>query len=176
MSTLSLFPGVAVEGQIDSDDAQNTPADLCVALGSFDMDVASNPRSRIQAAKHVMLENGEDGLAIEWRGSIWCNGPYSDPLPWCERLARHGGPWCSLWKLDTTTQWFRELMRSCDAWAAFRKRLTFERPGNCGVANFSSVLAWGGGWKPPADVLSMMWTPCEMRARTVAVVNQFAGV
>ncbi len=151
---MPLWPEPAV---IDSDDAQNTPADLCAELGPFAMDVASNPRSKIQAIKHVMLENGEDGLTIEWRGSVYCNGPYSDPLPWCERLARHDGPWCALWKLDPTTRWFAVLMGACDAWAPFRKRLRFDREGNSGVANFPSVLVWGGGWTPSDAVTARLW-------------------
>jgi hypothetical protein len=32
----------------------------------------------------------DDGLAQMWEGFIWCNPPYSKPLPWCERWATHG--------------------------------------------------------------------------------------
>ena len=162
MSTLAMFPS-ELAYQADSTDAQNTPRDLCLDLGWFDLDVASNPRSHIQARASYQLERGQDGLVLPWVGSVWCNGPYSDPLPWCERLRGHQGPWAALWKLDSTTAWFSVLVRAADAWAPFRKRLTFDRAGNCGSADFSSVLAWGGGWTPSASVLQRLWAPRRER-------------
>lgn len=160
MSQLALLPHVVADG---STDAQCTPRDLALALGIFDLDVCSNPRSHIMCRRDFQLERGEDGLANEWIGSVWCNGPYSDPLPWCERLRVHAGPWCSLWKLDTTTQWFAELMAADGAtWAPFRKRLRYERPGNCGSADFPSVLVWSR-WEPPRAVLSWLWSPRRER-------------
>ena len=158
MSTLAMFPSDLIAAA-DSTDAQNTPRDLCIELGWFDLDVASNPRSNLQARSSYQLERGQDGLALPWVGSVWCNGPYSNPLPWCERLACHQAPWAALWKLDSTTAWFSVLVRAADAWAPFRKRLTFERAGNSGTADFSSVLAWGNGWTPSASVLQRLWTP-----------------
>lgn len=156
MSQLSLLaPEPTADG---STDAQCTPADLAADLGSFDLDPCSNPRSRIQAARSYQLERGEDGLALPWVGSVWCNGPYSDPLPWCERLRAHGEPWAALWKLDTTTAWFRVLVDSGAFWAPFRKRLRFDRPGNCGSADFPSVLFWRD-WQPSEAVLARLWAP-----------------
>ena len=163
MSTLALFASEQ-SNQVDSSDAQNTPRDLCLDLGRFELDVASNPRSHIQADRSLCLEYGDDGLVHDWRapgGSparVWCNGPYSDPLPWCERLRAHEGPWACLWKLDCTTAWWRVLMTSGATWAPFRQRLTFERAGNCGVANFTSVLAWRH-WEPSAAILRRLWAP-----------------
>lgn len=155
-ATLSLFPEELARGA-DSTDAQNTPADLCEQLGEFDLDVASNPRSLIRARRHYCLEHGDDGLAMPWVGSVWCNGPYSDPLPWCERLARHGGPWAALWKVDPTTRWWGVLAANADGFGLFRKRLAFVRAGNVGSADFSSVLFFGGGWVPSAPVAARLW-------------------
>ncbi len=140
----------------ESTDAQCTPLDLARDLGWFDLDPCSSPRSHVQARKTYQLERGEDGLALPWIGSVFCNGPYSDPLPWCERLRDHDGPWCSLWKMDSTTKWFRVLMQSGADWAPFRSRLKFERPGNVGCANFASVLVWRD-WQPNESVLARIW-------------------
>jgi len=162
MTTLALFP--RAPGDHDSTDAQCTPRHVALALGRFDLDVCSNPRSHILADRSFMLENGDDGLAEPWTradgsvASVWCNGPYSAPLPWCERLRAHRGPWAALWKLDTTTAWFNVLACSGASWAPFRERLAFERAGNCGVANFSSVLFWKD-WKPSKELLGMLWAP-----------------
>lgn len=164
MSTLPLFSREVLP-DVDSDDAQCTPRDLANDLGIFALDVCSNPRSHIQAIRTFSLEAGQDGLAEPWTltprgplGSVWCNGPYSDPLPWCERLRDHDAPWCALWKLDTTTAWWRELMAAGASWAPFRMRLKFERPNNCGVANFTSVLVWRD-WEPSPAVQARLWMP-----------------
>lgn len=157
MTTLALFPNVIADG---STDAQCTPRDLALDLGEFDLDPCSNPRSHVRAAKSYMLERGECGLSLRWAPlwSVYCNGPYSDPLPWCERLRSHQGPWCSLWKLETTTEWFRQLMAAGATWAPFRQRLRYERPGNCGSADFCSMLVWRD-WHPPDAVLARLWAP-----------------
>jgi hypothetical protein len=141
VSTLALFPAAHVP-LVESTDHQNTPRDLAIDLGWFDLDPCSNPLSHIQARTAYALERGQDGLALPWEGSVFCNGNYSDPLPWCERLRQHNAPWMALWKLDTTTSWWRSLMAARPWWAPFRQRLRFERDGNCGVANFTSVLVW----------------------------------
>lgn len=157
MTTLSLFAEPIADG---STDAQCTPLDLALELGEFDLDPCSNPRSHIRAAVTYMLERGFDGLAMRWAPlwSVFVNGPYSNPLPWCQRLRAHRGPWCSLWKLDTTTAWFAELMAAGATWAPFKKRLRYERPGNCGSADFPSVLVWRD-WQPSDAVLARLWTP-----------------
>lgn len=155
MTSLALFPHVADDG---SSDAQCTPRDLAIELGEFDCDPCSNPRSHVRARVSYQLERGEDGLALPWTGAVWCNPPYSDPLPWSERLRAHRAPWCALVKLDPTTEWWRQLMVACDAWAPFRDRLRYERPGNCGVANFPSALIWCA-WTPPERVRARLWIP-----------------
>jgi hypothetical protein len=155
MSQLALIPHVIEDGITDTD-AQCTPRDLALDLGRFTLDVCSNPRSHVLADSMYCLEYGQDGLALPWFGEVWCNGPYSDPLPWCQRLRAHPEPWASLWKLDPTTAWFRELMAAGATWAPFRARLKYERPGNCGSADFPSVLVWKD-WQPNDAVLSRLW-------------------
>lgn len=154
MSQLAL---IAPEPAGDlSSDAQCTPADLAAELGHWGTDPCSNPRSAISADHRYMLERGMDGLALPWFGSVWCNGPYSDPLPWCERLRDHRLPWAALWKLDPTTRWFAELVNAGATWAPFRKRLRFGKPGNTSAADFPSVLFWRD-WEPPAAVAARLW-------------------
>ncbi len=159
MTTLAMFPTAIA---VDTSDAQCTPRDLALELGHFDVDVCSNPRSHIQSTLSYMLEKGEDGLAELWQGadgepwSVWCNGPYSYPDPWCERLRAHRGPWASLWKLETTTEWFRQLMRSGAKWAPFKSRIRFEKAGNVGSADFCSMMVWKD-WRPSKAVRARLW-------------------
>lgn len=166
MTQLALIPRTGSE--IDSTDAQCTPRALALALGRFDLDVCSNPRSHIQADRSLMLEHGDDGLTDPWLrpdglpALLWCNGPYSYPDPWCERLRAHSAPWCALWKLDPSTRWHASLMAARCWWAPFRKRLRFEKPGNVGSADFPCALFWRG-WEPSREVRSMLWAPRRER-------------
>lgn len=166
MSTLALWPGQPAA--VDSTDAHCTPRELALALGRFDLDVCSNPRAHIQADRSFMLESGQDGLAEAWESlsgsmaSVWCNGPFSAPLPWCERLRAHQGPWAALWKLDPTTGWHAELVAGGATWAPFRKRLAFERPGNVGSAEFPCALFWRD-WRPSRALLRWLWKPRRER-------------
>lgn len=168
MTTLALFPHVVADG---STDAQCTPRDLALELGRFTLDPCSNPRSHILSDVRYCLEDGDDGLALPWHGSVWCNGPYSDPLPWCERLRAHNGPWCALWKLDPTTAWFAMLVRCGASWAPFRKRLRFEKPDNCGSADFASVLMWRD-WTPPGAVCARLWMPVDNQTRAAIKASE----
>ncbi len=155
MSELAVSPTALA----DSPDAQCTPRDLALELGTFSLDPCSSPRSHIQSLHSYQLERGENGLELDWRGSVYCNPPYSNPMPWVERLREHRNAWCALVKLDPTTKWWQRLIGRCDAWAPFRKRLAYERPGNCGSANFASALVWGGFWRVPTAVLLRLWVP-----------------
>jgi len=132
-----------------------TPRDLALDLGTFDLDPCSNDRSHVRTERRICLP--ENGLVAEWSGSVFVNPPYSNPMPWCQRLALHRGPWVALLKLDPTTKWFAELVRCGASHAAFRKRLSFERPGKKPMtANFPSVLAWHW-WTPPTAIAERLW-------------------
>lgn len=163
MTTLALFAD-AVTAPDGSSDAQCTPRDLALELGTFGLDPCSNPRTHVRSLRSYQLERGEDGLALPWdlgNGipcSVYVNGPYSNPLPWCERLRAHGAPWVALWKAEFTTEWFRQLIAAGAYWAPFRNRLRFEKPGNCGAADFCSVLFWKDVELSEA-VLARLWAP-----------------
>ncbi len=134
-----------------------TPKHLADALGPFDLDPCSNERSHVQARRRFSLDAGEDGLMSRWIGSVFVNGPYSDPLPWCKRLRDHDGPWCALWKLDPTTRWWAALMESMPTVAPFRKRIRFEGDKSM-TANFPSVLVYSA-WRPPLALRPYLWLP-----------------
>lgn len=159
---------------------------LADALGGFDLDPCSNERGHIRARQFVQREevvrvnplaSGRvdlraacllerqcatvqgDGLATEWRGSVFCNPPYSSVLPWARKLAAHEGPWVALLKLDPTTKWWRELMVATPTVAPFRKRLAFENgKGSTMTANFPSVLVYSA-WRPPRALVPHLWLP-----------------
>lgn len=147
----------APRAELIESDGWCTPRWLTELLGHFDTDPCSNPHSTVRSDTRFMLELGHDGLAQRWGYSVFVNGPYSNPLPWCRRLAKHDGPWCALWKLDPTTKWFARLVDSGARWAAFRDRIAFERPGKPAItANFPSVLVFRD-WTPIASLAAKLW-------------------
>ena len=156
---------------IDSD-SWCTGKDLAKLLGHFDVDPCSNARSHIQAYTHYSLEQGDDGLTRGWGYSAFVNGPYSNPLPWCRRLAKHAGPWCALWKLDPTTKWFATLLNAGATWRPFRDRLKFERPDKPPItANFPSVLVFRD-WTPSPQLAELLWIPPTRTRKTQTGARQ----
>lgn len=154
-------------------DSWCTPKWLTELLGRFDLDPCSNSSSTVQARQRCQLEQStdeyvisNDGLAFEWgTRSVFVNGPYSDPLPWCRKLRDHQGPWCALWKLDPSTRWWAALMEATPTVAPFRKRLKFEStPAGEAVsakgmtANFPSVLLFKR-WYPSDELAQHLWIP-----------------
>jgi hypothetical protein len=112
-------------------DSWCTPKWLADALPAVDTDPCSNPRSHIRAVGSYSLEKGEDGLVLPWVGLVYVNGPYSNLLPWAERLALvypaikgagflvnadHSPAW---WKVLTRVLWLR---------LDFDDRLEFDPP------------------------------------------------
>lgn len=130
-----------------------TPASLASLLGEFDLDPCSNASSHIQARNRWTI--AVDGLTTCWSGSVFCNPPYSNVMPWAERLAAHSGPWCALLKLDPTTRWWATLMQANPTVSPFKKRIKFEGA-QAMTANFPSVLVYSA-WRPSAELAAHLW-------------------
>jgi hypothetical protein len=137
-----------------------TPKALAWALGRFDLDPCTEAGgSHILAANTYSLDRGEDGLVLPWGGRVFCNPPYSQPLPWAMKLSQYPGPWVALVKLDPTTRWWAALQLAGPQTRLFRRRQRFERPeggGTGGVANFASALLWHS-WDLPEEVVPYLW-------------------
>ncbi len=145
-----------------STDEWCTPKWLAEALGPFDLDPCSNAASHIKSVLSCGFnhpgEDFRDGLALCWQGhSVFVNPPYSNPLPWAQRLRDHNGPWCALLKLDPSTKWWAALMEAMPTVAPFRKRLKFEGE-KAMTANFPSVLVYSA-WRPSAPLVPHLWLP-----------------
>lgn len=138
-------------------DSWCTPKWLADLLGHFDIDPCSNTSSHIRTGFRLTAKDGDDGLTHTWLGSVFVNPPYSNPLPWCERLRDHAGPWCALLKLDPTTRWWSTLMAASPTVAPFRKRIKFEGD-RAMTANFPSVLIYSA-WRPSRELAEHLWIP-----------------
>lgn len=143
----------AVGKDVLASDTYCTPKWLAARLPLVGCDPCSNPRSMVRARKAYSLETRLDGLKLPWTKSCFLNSPYSDPLPWCEKLAyeMERGTLESalvLCKLDTSTQWWRLLAavgednaRRPRLWT-FHRRLDFDPPPELTTSSsdFCSVL------------------------------------
>lgn len=121
-----------------------TPKDWAEAVGPWDLDPFSNPRSHILSEQRCMLEDGGDGLLSlgvrpgAWRNGatrvigcaaentrVWIQPPYSLVH---EALDHYGHTrWCALLRFDPRTEWFKRITAMCSLIAVPRK-CEFEPP------------------------------------------------
>lgn len=102
-------------------------------MGYIDLDPASCDLAQqvVDAGNYFTKE--QDGLAQEWRGNIWLNPPYGDPLPWIEKLiAEHVAHRLEeailLINTANSPQWSRLLWHSNYAVCLLDRRVRFWRP------------------------------------------------
>lgn len=86
---LRAVPTVAPAG---SDD-QYTPRWVLDAarqvLGRIDLDPATSAAAQAVVGAQRYYTQTDNGLIQPWAGRVWCNPPYSDPLPWVKKLIGH---------------------------------------------------------------------------------------
>ena len=101
-------------------------------LGSIDLDPASShvANRAIQAATFYSQET--DGLAQEWRGNVWMNPPYAQPLisQFCDKLVEEhqvgNVPAAVVLTNDSTdTGWFHRLAKASACLCLIRGRIRF---------------------------------------------------
>ena len=111
-------------------DSWATPPWLTDLLPEVDLDPCTNNRSTVKARTTYDLGRREDGLRLEWAGSLWLNPPYGDVMPWAEKLC------CSplvtscafLVNADPSTKWWRLLTSRLTVALFFYKRIQFVPP------------------------------------------------
>lgn len=101
-----------------------TPPWLIQELGGkFGTDPCCPQRNHWTAETCWTLE--DNGLDQPWSGLVFCNPPYSNPLPWVERLREHpeGG---IMFVPVRQSWWFQQAaIGSCSAWALLETRIAF---------------------------------------------------
>jgi hypothetical protein len=114
-------------GISNENDEWYTPSWMFQALNlEFDLDPCSPgaPPSTCPAKRH--LTKADNGLAAEWRGSVWLNPPFSSKRPWYERLVAHGNG-IALMPARTETHDLQTYMSAAHAILFLRGRIYFER-------------------------------------------------
>jgi len=113
-------------------DAWCTPEPIVILLPrELDLDPCSNPYSLVRAKVKCSLESGRCGLKEKWFGMMYANIPFSEPLPWFEKLVaeyrnlRGAG---FMVNTDQSTKWWKlgisVLLERLD----FGERLEFKPP------------------------------------------------
>ena len=102
-------------------------------MGAIDLDPASSDKANeiVRASRYYTA--GDDGLAHDWQGRVWCNPPYSSALvsSFCEKLVGHVRAGdvheaCVLVNNATETGWFQSLLGVASCVCFPRSRIKFQ--------------------------------------------------
>ena len=116
-----------------------TPADIIEsarkAMGGIDCDPASSPLANETVKASEFFTKEDDGLSKEWRGNIWMNPPYAQPLiaQFAEAVASkyEAGEFeqaIILVNNATETQWFQRLLAVASGVCFPSSRIRFLSP------------------------------------------------
>lgn len=148
-----------------------TPKWLADALGWFDLDPFSNPRSHILANEHCCLEEGDDGLGdgvlgsyrvgvlidqTDERSRVFLQPPYSIVLRAFEHYRETR--WVALLRFDPSTKWFRTMYREAALICVPRKRVNFEPPP--GVRSSSNTIPHALYYRHAEDATEAVLRSC----------------
>lgn len=100
-----------------------------MSLGKFDMDPCACPEPRpwATAKNHIALP--EDGLAVEWKGRVWCNPPYGPKVgEWMYRMGKHRSGIGLIFARTETEWWTKSIWPMSDSVLFIAGRLNFYLP------------------------------------------------
>jgi phage N-6-adenine-methyltransferase len=105
------------------------------AMGSITLDPASSPVANNTVGAEDFFTAEQDGLTQSWRGNVWMNPPYAQPLisQFAEAVsekydAKEIKRACVLVNNATETAWFQRMLESASAVCFLRGRVRFLDP------------------------------------------------
>ena len=127
--TTALILRLAKDPHVSHNSGNNewyTPKEIIVAardvMGSIDLDPASSEIANKVIQASIFYTIDDDGLSQNWKGNIWLNPPYSQPLiqQFCELLSnqfdnKQINQACVLVNNATETVFFQRMMESASA-------------------------------------------------------------
>lgn len=112
--------------QENTTDVWLTPPGLIAQLGEFDLDPCSPNNLPWKTARtFYSLDNGQDGLALEWVGRVWLNPPYSNWVPFVEKLKVHNNGIALIFARTETKGFFDHVWDGADSILFLRRRVKF---------------------------------------------------
>jgi ParB family chromosome partitioning protein len=144
METLARKGAVHVSHNSGENEWYTPPEYIAAArkvMGAIDVDPASSKKANATVGASVFYTSDSDGLSRGWRGSVWMNPPYAQPLvsQFCDKLAAEYSAGnvtaaCVLVNNATETTFFQTLARISDAICFPKGRIRFLGPqGNTGA-------------------------------------------
>lgn len=113
------------ESTVMGKDEWLTPRFITQALGAFDLDPCS-PVSPPWPIAARTFSAGDDGLAQQWGGRVWCNPPYGPHTGrWLARCAEHGNAIALVFARTETRAWQQHVFPRASALFFIAGRLTF---------------------------------------------------
>lgn len=115
-----------------SDEKATPPAffaPLAEAVDGFDVDPAAGAESEPLADVTYTIE--DNGLTEDWFGTIWLNPPYSNMIPWVQKIIAEMSTdrvetVLLLCKGDSSTNWWQKAAQEAALISAVDHRLQFE--------------------------------------------------
>lgn len=130
-------PPVEDGGQIDKD-CYSTPQPITdliwkVQKGGIDLDPCTHEKAQKLIKARLYYYREHDGLGRDWLGCVWMNPPYSNPVPWVDKLLGHmrdgDVPSASvLTNCDPSRPWYMKLKRAARWCADPPGRIQFWHP------------------------------------------------
>ena len=132
-----------------------TPPDIIQSalsvMGRIDLDPASTEIANKTVGAAEYYTKTENGLEQKWRGNIWLNPPYSQPLirhfsdKVCKTAVSHDYHMMTLVNNATETEWFQNMARLANAICFISKRVKFLDPdGNPGAPLQGQAILYFG--------------------------------
>lgn len=109
-------------------DVRLTPPNLIKSLGEFDLDPCSPNNLKWKTAQEFYsLENNQNGLELPWHGRIWLNPPYSNWVPFMQKLAEHNNGIALIFARTETKGFFDWVWPKADSILFLKRRVKFLR-------------------------------------------------